>query len=164
MPYFLKRKDRFGRIIIEGVGMILHFPSGEILKESAPSKYGNVRYFCKIAGGTVKTGEDTYHRERYTFYIWNNHPCSEIVKNLNEYDYVRICGIYESEYFISSVTNTRKLKKLVKIEYIEPFGNSSGSGIGYLPTSSDTEGEKEDPKRQKIVDDDDDDLMDEYPF
>lgn len=125
MSYFLKRKDRFRRIIVEGVGFVLHFSSGEVVKESAPSSLGQVRYYCRIMGGAVRVSEDVFHRETYTFYIWNSHPCAAIVKNLHERDLVRVAGIYEQEYYISEITHTRKMKRYVKIEYIEPFGNTS---------------------------------------
>lgn len=122
MPYFLKRKDRFGRIIFEGVAVVQRFQN-ETLISVSKTPLGLNCYYCRLLGGIVETKNGIKHRERYTFFVWDSHPCVNVVKNLQYGDYVFVCGIYKPQEYISSITGTKRQKRMVSIEFIMPFGN-----------------------------------------
>ena len=55
--------------------------------------------------------------------MWDSQPCVNVVKNLQYGDYVFVCGIYKPQEYISSITGTKRQKRMVSIEFIMPFGN-----------------------------------------
>lgn len=124
---FVKRKDRFGRVIIEGVGMVVNDQSGVLIKESEKNRWGSRSLSVAILGTWLRTKGGRTLRELYRFYEWDNNPLADILRQLQYGDMVYVFGVLETHSFLPDDGGARVYYQRVKLEFILRFANAKSS-------------------------------------
>lgn len=129
---FVKRKDRFGRVIIEGVGMVVNDQSGVLIKESEKNRFGSRSLSVAILGTWLRTKGGRTLRELYRFYEWDSNPLAAVLRKLRYGDMVFVFGVLETHSFLPNDGDARVYYHRVKLEFILQFANAQTSDAYFL--------------------------------
>lgn len=119
---FIKKKDKWKRIIVFGVGWVIDDYNGNIVTESEPSEYGTKLKF-KLNGGyklsdKCETGERKWLNQKMNFAIKADHPLAPIVKGLEVGDCVDVFGVVSRNKYTNPNTGKEHNYFIVNLEKI----------------------------------------------
>ena len=106
---FWRKKDKWHRVLVGGVGWVIDDFNGNIVVESEPRDFGTKLKF-KLNGGyklsdkASESGERKWLNQKMNFAIKADHPLAPIVKGLEVGDCVDVFGSFPEA---STQTRTR---------------------------------------------------------
>lgn len=129
---FIRKKDKWSRHIVLGVGVVFNDRNGQTITYSDPDKYNNVRKIRFKACGGVKlsdkplpNGEPRWLRQDMNFAIKETDPLAPLVKDLAEGDKVFVFGVLRRSKYTSSSTGAEHNWYEVNLEYIQVLGKDN---------------------------------------
>ena len=120
---FIKKKDKWKRLIVFGVGWVIDDINGNIVVESEPSDYGTKLKF-KLNGGyklrdkASESGERKWLSQKMNFAIKADHPLAPIVKGLELGDCVDVFGVVSRSKYTNPNTGKDHNYFIVNLEKI----------------------------------------------
>ena len=140
---FIKKKDKWKRLIVFGVGWVIDDYNGNIVTESEPSDYGTKLKF-KANGGfklsdKCENGERKWLSQKMNFAIKADHPLAPIVKGLELGDCVDVFGVVSRSKYTNPNTGKDHNYFIVNLEKIVVLYK----GDGKLPKPEEYQNESE---------------------
>ena len=120
---FIKKKDKWKRLIVFGVGWVIDDYNGNVVTESEPSEYGTKLKF-KLNGGyklsdkASENGERKWLNQKMNFAIKADHPLASIVKGLELGDCVDVFGVVSRSKYTNPNTGKDHNYFIVNLEKI----------------------------------------------
>lgn len=119
---FIKKKDKWKRLMVFGVGWVIDDYNGNIVTESEPSEYGTKLKF-KLNGGyklsdKCESGERKWLSQKMNFAIKADHPLAPIVKGLEVGDCVDVFGVVSRSKYTNPNTGKDHNYFIVNLEKI----------------------------------------------
>lgn len=125
---FVRVKDKWKRTIVFGVGTVLNNLNGDTITISeASSITGSHKLAFKANGASRKLEDDKWQQQLMNFFVWDNNPLSNIVRQINEFDTVFVYGVLDKMPYISQMTGKKRNYYEVKLEYIKIIARGDGS-------------------------------------
>ena len=137
---FIKKKDKWKRLIVFGVGWVIDDYNGNIVTESEPSEYGTKLKF-KLNGGyklsdkASESGERKWLSQKMNFAIKADHPLAPIVRSLEVGDCVDVFGVVSRSKYTNPNTGKEHNYFIVNLEKIVVLYNGDGKIV--TPTPAD---------------------------
>ena len=129
---FIRKKDKWSRHIVFGVGTVFNDRNGQTVTYSDPDKYNNVRKIRFRACGGVKlsdkplpNGEPRWLRQDMNFAIKETDCLAPLVKDLAEGDKVFVFGVLRRSKYTSSSTGAEHNWYEANLEYIQVLGKDN---------------------------------------
>lgn len=129
---FVKKKDKWKRVIVFGVGTVIDDINGNIVTESEPSDYGTKLKFkanggFKLSDKADENGERRWLSQKMNFAIKSDHPLAPIVKGLELGDCVDVFGVVNRSKYTNPNTGKDHNYFIVNLEKIVVLYKGNGN-------------------------------------
>lgn len=140
---FIRKKDKWSRHIVFGVGTVFNDRNEQTITYSDPDKYNNVRKIRFRACGGIRlsekplpNGEPRWLRQDMNFAIKETDCLAPLVKDLADGDKVFVFGVLRRSKYTSSSTGVEHNWYEVNLEYLQVLGkgNSLNPDVGDMET------------------------------